>query len=282
MNKNSIISSFQIQNEERQKKLNISKMRISLSQILNEISSDRSVEQENNLLNLMLHSNNFYKFTNDIESVDKNIQYLPSNSKETEQARKIVLPIIDRLRNSNSIASQKLDDLLKRNKLLINLAPGLSFDAGCEYIPPLSNQEKGTISLGLCLGCFSSKSNLDHLAVTIGHEFGHALFEERTKQNKKHISCFEIESFCDIFGSMIASDAGYNLQARSNYLNENPSGNDIHPNSEHRNKINKQFKVNEETEISPMPSCELVGSVDKKIENFNEYLKNYQIKSKSN
>lgn len=229
-------------------KVDVCKMRMALKEVCNRTMSDISREQKKDVDNGVFYNpGGCYEIHDDIESKSKKINFLDDNNEIVKNAETILVPIINKLRAGNSVASRMLDELLTNNDLRIRISPVPENDAGCEYIPPKSS-EKGRINLGFCTGCFADNITEDELAVTIGHEFGHALFEQKIGGNKNipHIECFEIENFCDIFGSRLAQSAGYNVQARSDYLSKSVlKGDAVHPDWEYRRKINDIFPSNE-------------------------------------
>ena len=259
---------------EKRLKIAICKMRMSLDKVLETTMSDVSHEQRSKIDNaVFFNPKAYYEIHDDVESKSKKIPFLDDNNEMVENATKLVLPIIDKLRSGDSAASRKLDELLQNSDLRIRISPIPEIDAGCEYIPPSSPSEKGTVNLGFCSGCFADNVTEDELAVTIGHEFGHALLEQKMGGNATipHIECFEIENFCDAYGSRLAEVAGYNIQARSDYLTKTRlRGDTVHPNWEHREQTNNIFQSNNAE----------YKSLDKNtVDRFNQYNKELIIQS---
>lgn len=196
-------------------------------------------------------------------NVDEN-HFLP-DSEQVKTAQQVVDEIVKEFTSGKSRAARYLRYFLKDKKIKISVCKDLGYDAGFDGYNPLMKE----IYIDLCAGCFYSKENprlvnKDNLAVTIGHELGHMV--ETSNRNDKceaqtvHSNSWEIESFCDMFGYRLVSDAGYSLSAEIELLkkgiNEKREPKQPNPHPPLKNRLElallcQKMFVNEDRKVTP-------------------------------
>lgn len=152
--------------------------------------------------------------------------YFEKGTPQQEQAQALIEKIVNKLKNGNNLTSKVLRDFLKDKKITVGVDKTLADDAGFFGYNPLTKE----IYIDLCAGVFHYSKKYpkffteDSLAYTIGHELGHAV-EEANRSSKTHpnsigysSNCWEVESFCDAFGTALCIGAGYNLTSKINKL----------------------------------------------------------------
>ncbi|MBR5598503.1 MAG: hypothetical protein IKW39_00520 [Alphaproteobacteria bacterium] len=138
---------------------------------------------------------------------------------QTKQAQALVDKILKKMSNIDTQTSKFLKDFLKDKEVVVTVDKGLSDDACFGGFNPESKK----LYIELNAGCFyhhTKNPNLFNeasIARTVGHEIGHAVEQisrsSKTTPNSIGYSSnsWEVESFCDAFGSVLALQAGYSL-----------------------------------------------------------------------
>lgn len=138
-------------------------------------------------------------------------------SEQVVVAQKVVDDIVKEFKKGKSRTAHYLRHFLKDKKIKVSVCKILSYNAGFDGYNPSTKE----IYIDLCAGCFylAKKNpeivNKDALAVIIGHEIGHAV--EKLNRSFKceaktvYSNSWEVESFCDMMGFRLATDAGYML-----------------------------------------------------------------------
>ena len=214
--------------------------------------------------------------------------YFEKGTLQQEQAQSLTEKIINKLKKGNNHTSRVLREFLKDKKILVGVHKQLADDASFDGYNPLTKE----LYIDLCAGIFHySKErpelfNDDSLAHTIGHELGHAVEESlsrsyKTASNVTGVSSngWEIESFCDAFGTALCVGAGYDLTSKINKLKmfeekelANHHENNPHPPLIQRRKLIelmlKAYKYEDKSNIyTPYPESIIQTEWDKnKIE----------------
>lgn len=176
----------------------------------------------------------------------RNLQYNVDNehfapdSPQVKAAEEAVTELIGQFKKGKSRAARYLRYFLKDKKIKISVCKSLDFDASMDGYNPATKEIYIDLNAGIFTSAHHGKAvNKDLFAVTLGHELGHAV--ERLNRglecDAKRFSSnsWEIESFCDAFGSRLATDAGYSLQPCIEVYEENavkgrePEQPNVHP-----------------------------------------------------
>ena len=136
---------------------------------------------------------------------------------QVQVAQETVDNIVNKFKKGKSRAARHLRYVLKDKKIKVSVQKSLSPDASYDGYNPVTKE----IYIDLTAGCFYGAKecpkmiNEDALAETVGHELGHFIewFNRGANCEKQKVSSnrWEIESFCDLFGCRLATDAGYSL-----------------------------------------------------------------------
>ncbi|MBQ8751401.1 MAG: hypothetical protein IJZ30_07190 [Alphaproteobacteria bacterium] len=155
-------------------------------------------------------------------------RYFKKGTPQQGFAQRMTEKIIKRLINGNNQASKRLKEFLKGKKVLVGVHKQLADDAGFDGYNPLTKE----LYIDLCAGHFYYNQkfpnlyNEDGLARTIGHELAHAIEHEnrssKTSPNQIGYSSngWEVENFCDAFGTALCIGAGYSLAPSLTKLKE--------------------------------------------------------------
>ena len=228
--------------------------------------------------------------------------YFEKGTPQQEFAQNITDKIVEKLKNGNNQTSAYLKDFLKDKKIRVGLYKRIEDDAGYDGYNPLTKELYIDLSAGLFYYSqkFPKFFNEDGLARTIGHELGHAV-EQANRSHKTASNIvgysskgWEIESFCDAFGTALCIGAGYSLTPELEKMKKFEEAElalhrqeDPHPTQKQRHQLlDMMLKAynydTEHKEITPYPpQINEIEFYDKKYsEKIKEYWKKTQSQAK--
>lgn len=157
-------------------------------------------------------------------NIDEN--HFEPQSEQVLVAQQTVDDIIKEFKKGKSHTAHYLRHFLKDKKVKVSVCKWLSYDAGFDGYNPLTKE----LRIDLCAGCFyfakmhPKMVNKDALAITVGHEIGHAIekLNRSAKCEAQTVSSnsWEVENFCDMVGFRLATDAGFTLLPRIEMLHK--------------------------------------------------------------
>ena len=138
-------------------------------------------------------------------------------SVQVQIAQQTVDDIIKKFKKGKSRAAHYLRHFLKDKKIKVSVCKDLSRAGSFGGCNPVTKELYIDIGAGLFYYAKmnSEMCNKDNLAVILGHEIGHAIekYNRSLKCEAKTVysDSWGIESFCDMMGYRLATDAGYTL-----------------------------------------------------------------------